>query len=53
MQRTGIEEYWVLDLATKQVIVFRNPQGSQYLEEFRVVQGAIALIQINFPSYLS
>jgi Uma2 family endonuclease len=46
----GIEEYWVLDLATKQVIVFRNPQGSQYLEEFRVVQGATT--PLAFPDIL-
>jgi hypothetical protein len=32
------------------VIVFRNPQGSQYLEEFRVVQGPIT--PLAFPDIL-
>jgi Uma2 family endonuclease len=29
-----ISEYWVLDLTTQQVIVFRNPQQNQYLIQF-------------------
>jgi Uma2 family endonuclease len=37
----GIPEYWVLDLSTKQIIVFRNPQGGKYLEEYRLGEGMI------------
>jgi Uma2 family endonuclease len=37
-----IPEYWVLDLSAKQVIVFRNPQEGEYLEEERMAEGAIA-----------
>ena len=29
----NIQEYWVLDLANPRVIVFREPQGRQYLSE--------------------
>jgi Uma2 family endonuclease len=38
----GIQEYWVLDLLTKQVIVFRNPQGGKYIEEYTIAEGTIA-----------
>ncbi|MBD2056216.1 Uma2 family endonuclease [Oculatella sp. FACHB-28] len=37
-----ILEYWVLDLSTKQVIVFRNPQAGRYVEEFTMGEGVIA-----------
>ena len=37
----GIQEYWVLDLSTKQVIVFRNPQEGKYIEEYRIAEGTI------------
>ena len=37
-----IQEYWVLDLANKQVIVFRNPQEGQYLQQFTILEGVIA-----------
>ncbi len=36
-----IQEYWVLDLSKKQVIVFRNPQGDKYLEEKIIEEGVI------------
>ncbi|MDZ8054469.1 MAG: Uma2 family endonuclease [Aulosira sp. ZfuVER01] len=32
----GIPEYWVLDLSTKQMIVFRNPQPGKYTEEYTI-----------------
>ncbi|MBD1870993.1 Uma2 family endonuclease [Cyanobacteria bacterium FACHB-471] len=38
----GILEYWVLDLSTKQVIVFRNPQAGRYVEVFAMGEGVIA-----------
>lgn len=37
----GIQEYWVLDLSTKQVIVFRHPQEGRYVEEYRIAEGTI------------
>ncbi len=37
----GIQEYWVLDLSAKQVIVFRNPQGGKYIEEYTIAEGMI------------
>jgi Uma2 family endonuclease len=37
----GIQEYWVLDLSKKQVIVFRNPQGDKYIEEYIIREGMI------------
>ena len=36
-----IQEYWVLDLSKKQVIVFRNPQGDKYIEEDIIREGII------------
>ena len=39
--KAGIEEYWVLDLSAKELIVFRNPQGNKYIEEFNIATGMI------------
>jgi Uma2 family endonuclease len=38
----GIQEYWILDLSTKQMIVFRNPQGDKYVEEYTIAERTIA-----------
>jgi Uma2 family endonuclease len=37
----AIQEYWVLDLSTKQIIVFRNPQDGKYVEERIIEEGMI------------
>jgi Uma2 family endonuclease len=37
----GIQEYWVLDLSTKQMIVFRNPQAGKYIEEYTIAEETI------------
>lgn len=37
-----IQEYWVLSLSTKQMVVFRNPQGGRYIEELTLDQGSVA-----------
>ncbi|MBD2306352.1 Uma2 family endonuclease [Chroococcidiopsis sp. FACHB-1243] len=36
-----IQEYWVLSLATRQIIVFRNPQNGKYLEANTIDKGII------------
>jgi Uma2 family endonuclease len=36
-----IQEYWVLNLAAKQMIVFRNPQNGKYVEEYAIEQGTV------------
>ncbi|MEH1820328.1 MAG: Uma2 family endonuclease [Nostoc sp.] len=36
-----IQEYWVLNLSAKQMIVFRNPQSGKYVEESTLTQGTI------------
>jgi Uma2 family endonuclease len=36
-----IQEYWVISLLTKQIVVFRNPQKGKYIEEQTVEQGTI------------
>ncbi|MBW4618080.1 MAG: Uma2 family endonuclease [Cyanosarcina radialis HA8281-LM2] len=46
----GIQEYWVLDLSAKQIIVFRNPQNGKYVEERTFEEGAIA--PLAFPDVL-
>ncbi|MBW4688718.1 MAG: Uma2 family endonuclease [Komarekiella atlantica HA4396-MV6] len=37
----AIQEYWVLDLSTKQMIVLRNPQDGKYVEEHTIREGII------------
>ena len=37
----AIQEYWVIDLSTKQMIVLRNPQDGKYLEEHTIGEGMI------------
>ncbi|MEA5624305.1 Uma2 family endonuclease [Nostoc sp. UHCC 0251] len=36
-----IQEYWVLSLSAKQMIVFRNPQNGKYVEEYTIEQGTV------------
>jgi len=43
----AIQEYWVLDLSAKQIIVFRNPQADQYIEEYTIAEGTIT--SLAFP----
>ncbi|HAC65441.1 MAG TPA: hypothetical protein DCF68_18400 [Cyanothece sp. UBA12306] len=43
----GIQEYWVLDLSKKQVIVLRKPQESKYIEEYIIREGMIT--PLAFP----
>ena len=45
--QAGIEEYWVINLKAKQLIVFRQPQGENYLSKQILMQGAIA--PLAFP----
>jgi Uma2 family endonuclease len=42
-----IEEYWVLDLSQKQLIVFRNPENNIYLSQQIINQGTIT--PLAFP----
>lgn len=37
----GIREYWVVDLSANQMIVFRDPQNSQYTTKQTIRQGVI------------
>ncbi len=37
----GIPEYWVLNLAAKNIIVFREPENGQYLSEQIIEEGVI------------
>ena len=37
----GIREYWVLDLSTKQIIVFQNPQNGKYIKEQTIRDGIV------------
>ncbi|MGK7902689.1 MAG: Uma2 family endonuclease [Hormoscilla sp.] len=39
--RAGIQEYWVLDLSAKQMVVFRNPQNGKYLTKQTLTGGKI------------
>ncbi|MEH2294649.1 hypothetical protein [Nostoc sp.] len=36
-----IQEYWVLNLSAKQMIVFRNPQNGKYVEKYTIGEGMI------------
>ncbi|VXD25534.1 Uma2 family endonuclease [Planktothrix paucivesiculata] len=42
-----IQEYWVLDLSQKQLIIFRNPENNTYLSQKIIDQGNI--IPLAFP----
>lgn len=46
----AIQEYWVLDLFAKQIIVFRNPQADKYIEEYSIAEGTIT--SLAFPDVL-
>jgi Uma2 family endonuclease len=37
----AIQEYWILDLSTKQMIVLRNPQDGEYVEKYTTGEGII------------
>ncbi|MBW4565317.1 MAG: Uma2 family endonuclease [Mojavia pulchra JT2-VF2] len=37
----NIQEYWVLNLSSKQIIVFRYPQNGQYTSEETIGEGAV------------
>ena len=37
-----IQEYWVLDLSSKQIVVFQEPQNGQYVAQRVITKGAIA-----------
>jgi len=43
----GIEEYWILNLQKKQLIVFRSPQGREYLSQQIITQGTVS--PLAFP----
>ncbi len=42
--QANIEEYWVLDLKKKEIIVFREPSGDDYQSRFTVEEGVITAI---------
>jgi Uma2 family endonuclease len=42
-----IQEYWVLDISSKRLIVFREPQNGQYVIEQTFLQGEV--IPLAFP----
>ncbi|MDJ0662860.1 MAG: Uma2 family endonuclease [Crocosphaera sp.] len=37
----GINEYWVINLKTTEIIVFREPSGNDYKTKFTVNEGSI------------
>jgi Uma2 family endonuclease len=39
--QANIPEYWILDLTARQIIVLRNPDQGQYIEEQRISTGTI------------
>lgn len=42
-----IQEYWILDISSKRLIVFREPQNGQYVIEQTFLQGEV--IPLAFP----
>ncbi|TVQ48180.1 MAG: Uma2 family endonuclease [Gloeocapsa sp. DLM2.Bin57] len=44
----GIKEYWLINLITKIVIVFREPSEDDYKNQYRVTEGTIS--PIAFPN---
>jgi Uma2 family endonuclease len=43
----GIPEYWVVNLRKRQIVVFRDPEDSDYLSKFTMAQGIIS--PLAFP----
>lgn len=43
-----IQEYWILDLSTRQIIVLRNPQDNKYTQE-QIIQDGI-ITPLAFPN---
>ena len=37
----GIPEYWVVNLRKRQVVVFRDPEDSDYLSKFTISEGTL------------
>ena len=44
----GINEYWVINLKTKEIIIFREPSGDDYKTQFTANEGTIT--PISFPN---
>lgn len=42
-----IQEYWVLSLFTRQIVVFRNPQNGKYLEANTINEGIITPVAFS------
>jgi len=42
--RSGIQDYWVINLKDRHVIVYRNPQNEDYQSVEILSQGAIVLL---------
>jgi Uma2 family endonuclease len=40
--RAGVREYWVLDIPTRELIVYRHPQAGQYTEQHRLTESELA-----------
>lgn len=45
--KAGIQEYWILDLSARRMIVLREPQNGQYATQEVIHEGAIA--PLAFP----
>ncbi|MEA5571054.1 Uma2 family endonuclease [Calothrix sp. UHCC 0171] len=43
-----IQEYWIIDLSTRQIIVLRNPQDNKYTQE-QIIQNGI-ITPLAFPN---
>ena len=44
----GIKEYWVANFQKRQLIVFREPQDSEYATKFTLSEGIV--YPVSFPS---
>ncbi len=44
----GINEYWIINLKTTEIIVFREPSGNDYKTKFTVNEGTIT--PVSFPN---
>ncbi|MEH2061277.1 MAG: Uma2 family endonuclease [Nostoc sp.] len=45
--KAAIQEYWVLNLSAKQIIVLKNPQDGNYVEKYTIEEGMIT--PLAFP----
>ncbi len=46
-----IQEYWIVDLSTRQVIIFRSPRDGKYIEQSTLATGTVTPVAFSELTY--